>query len=114
MAFVTLTQAKAHLRVDSSDEDELIQMYLQASEALAVNFLNRNVYPNDAAMQKAVVEMTAGEHPVVVDDLIRCAVLLTVGHLYANREEVVTGTIATRMPVGAEYLLMPYRKCMGV
>jgi hypothetical protein len=114
MALVTLLQAKEHLRVDSNDEDGLIQTYLQAAEKLCVSFLNRNVYESDAAMQTAMLDMEAGDHPMVVDDLIRSAVLLVAGHLYANREEVITGTIATRMPVGAEYLLMPHRKCMGV
>lgn len=37
------------------------------------------------------------------------AILLLVGHWYANRETVVTGTIATSLPLAAEALLSPYR-----
>lgn len=40
---------------------------------------------------------------------LRAAVLLTVGHLYANREDVVVGTIASPLPRGAEALARPFR-----
>ena len=39
---------------------------------------------------------------------IKAAIMLMVGHMYENREEVVTGTIATVMPKAVERLLMPY------
>ncbi|WP_156374647.1 head-tail connector protein [Pseudorhodoferax sp. Leaf274] len=42
------------------------------------------------------------------------AMLLTLGHLYDNREEVVTGTTATQLPEGAKALLWPYRRGLGV
>jgi uncharacterized phiE125 gp8 family phage protein len=42
------------------------------------------------------------------------AMLLTVGHLYTNREDVVTGTIATQLPQGSQALLWPYRRGLGV
>lgn len=40
---------------------------------------------------------------------IQHAILLTVGSMYEHREDVVTGTIAIRMPQSAEHLLAPYR-----
>lgn len=40
---------------------------------------------------------------------IKAAILLMVGHLYANRETVVTGTIATQLPLSVKSLLEPYR-----
>ena len=40
---------------------------------------------------------------------IRSAILLIVGNLYANRESVVTGTIVSKMPMSAEFLLSPFR-----
>ena len=43
-----------------------------------------------------------------VPEDIQQAVLLIVGRLYAHREDVVVGS-ATRMPLGAESLLGPYR-----
>lgn len=47
--------------------------------------------------------------PADVPEAIRVAILQIVGNLYANRETVVTGTIATKLPMSAEFLLSPYR-----
>ena len=44
-----------------------------------------------------------------VPDAIKAAIRLIVGSLFANREDVVTGTIATQMPKGSESLLRLYR-----
>ena len=46
---------------------------------------------------------------IVVNDTIRAAVLLIVGHLYANREDVVAGASVAALPNGADYLLQPYK-----
>lgn len=51
---------------------------------------------------------------MVVNAAVKAAILLILGHLYANREDVVTGTIATDIPMGSRALLMPYRTGMGV
>lgn len=40
---------------------------------------------------------------------IRAAILLLVGHLYANREAVVAGTIASEVPFTIKNLLYPFR-----
>lgn len=64
-------------------------------------------WPATAKQAMAVrVEFTAG-YDAVPDDIVS-AILLLVGHLDQNREEVVTGTIATKLPAGAEALLSPY------
>ena len=44
-----------------------------------------------------------------VDDAIKQAVLLQIGNLYQNRQSVVTGTIATELPMNAKFLLDQYR-----
>ena len=46
---------------------------------------------------------------MVVNEAIKAAVLLIVGHLYVNREDVVTGVSVAQMPNGAEWLLQPYK-----
>lgn len=51
---------------------------------------------------------------MVLNPGIQAACLLKLGHLFANREEVVTGTIATELPLASQHLLMPYRIRMGV
>lgn len=45
-----------------------------------------------------------------VPDAIKQAVLLLVGHWYANREAVVTGTIATEVPSAVASLVRIYRR----
>lgn len=52
------------------------------------------------------VDFTAG-YATVPEDIV-AAILLLVGHLDQNREQVVTGTIATDLPMGVEALLSPY------
>ena len=46
---------------------------------------------------------------IVVNDQIKAAVLLTVGSLYAQREDVVVGASVAALPDGADYLLQPYK-----
>ena len=50
MTFVTLPEAKLHLRVDSIDEDALIGLYINAAEQSAVSLLDRGVYADGAAL----------------------------------------------------------------
>ena len=40
---------------------------------------------------------------------IKQAMLLLIGHLYENRQDVITGTQVHSMPQGSAYLLEPYR-----
>lgn len=42
------------------------------------------------------------------------AILLIVGHLYANREDVVVGAAVAELPQGSKALLWPYRRGLGV
>lgn len=45
---------------------------------------------------------------------IKAAILLTVGSLYANREDVVVGQTTASLPLTSEYLLRPYRIHTGM
>lgn len=44
-----------------------------------------------------------------VPQCIKNGMMLTIGHLYANKESVVTGTIATELPRNAEWCMQPER-----
>lgn len=46
---------------------------------------------------------------MVVNEAIKAAVLLIVGSLYAQREDVVVGMSVEQLPNGAEWLLAPYK-----
>lgn len=111
MSLIDLATAKLHLRVDDDAEDALIELYIEAAETAAADFLNRNVYatPDDLAAADEVPEAL----PMVVNAAVRAAILLILGHLYANREDVVS-TAVNKLPMGAHSLLYPHRVGLGV
>lgn len=113
---VSLEVALAHLREDAGVADDLIAIYVNAATLAASDYLDRKIYANDADMQSAIADMTAGDEPMVANDVVRAAILLTIGKLYAYREDVVAGTSASvvALPSGAMALLFPYRTGLGV
>ena len=46
---------------------------------------------------------------ILVNEAIKAAILLVIGHLYGNREDVVSGISIAKLPNGAEWLLQPYK-----
>ena len=51
MSFVTLPEAKLHLRgVDGTEEDALIGVYITAAEQMAIALLDRGVYADGTAL----------------------------------------------------------------
>lgn len=102
-----LATVKLHLRVDDSAEDALIGLYVTAAEEFAMQFLGRTIYATELAQGLD----TAG---IVINPAIQAALLLIVGHLYANREDVLAGVSVAQLPNGSQYLLQPYRSGMGV
>lgn len=153
---VTDDQVRNHLRID---EGEDVSVYVGAAERAAIDFLNRNVYKDQDALDAAqltvtptliaaratyvaaVAEASAIEDRdasieaktyaldqyfaarlrayrirkgIVVNEAVQAAILLTIGHLYANREDVVVGASVVELPMASQHLLQPYRVCMGV
>ena len=102
-----LATVKLHLRVDDSAEDALIGVYVLAAEEFAMQFLGRTIYATELAQGLD----TAG---IVINPAIQAALLLIVGHLYANREDVLAGVSVAQLPNGSQYLMQPYRSGMGV
>jgi len=64
----------------------------------------------------AVIVTYTGAHGVgnPVPELAIAAMKLTIGHLYANREDVVVGASVADLPTGARGLLWPFRRDFGV
>jgi len=111
---VTLAQAKEHLRVRHDHEDSDIQLKLNAATRMAIAYLDRDVYATQVELDAAVSAGTARPCPLLVADddmdMVRAGILLTLGDLFANREEVVTGTITSQLPTGAKACLRPLRR----
>lgn len=99
---IDLPTVKMHLRVDGDEEDALIGGYVAAAKAHVEQHCDRKLVDTD---------------PVEPDEMgltrdVEQAILLLVGHWYANREAVVvgaSGTGATAMPLAVDRLLW-YRK----
>jgi len=85
---IELSDLKLHVRVDSDDEDGLLQRYLDAAKASALDYLDLDKLPEGPA--------------------IDAAILLGAADLYTNRESQSD----TKLEGNATYeaLLRPYRR----
>lgn len=112
---ITLQQATAHLRIDDDTPDAAaLLLKVDAAGLLAAEYLGRQLFVDQAALDAAVLDGTAGQQPMVVNSLVRAAILLILGHLYAHREDVITGSISTELDMGSRSLLAPFRVGMGI
>lgn len=67
-------------------------------------------WPNTFSRPDAVsITFDVGVDVADVPPALKAAILMHVALLYANRESVVTGTIATMLPMGYEFLVWPYK-----
>jgi uncharacterized phage protein (predicted DNA packaging) len=92
MAVVTLEEAKAHLRVDTADDDALITMLIGAATDTVENWLSRPLMDGEP-------------------DAIKVAIVQMVAHWYINTE-AVSGETMTQLPLAYQELLAPYRVVM--
>jgi len=61
-------------------------------------------------MGALIVNFVCGyTNAAAVPQAIKQAMLLIIGHLYENRQDVVTGTQVNEIPLASRYLLEPYR-----
>ncbi len=102
-----------HLRAEDDDR-ESVTLLLAAAEDSAAQFLNRRFYADEVSLAAALSNGSAGSKPIVINPSIRAACLLIAGSLYANREDVVVGTISSELPMGSRSLLTPYRVGWGI
>lgn len=159
MSVISIETALLHLRVDEDADKPLIQAQLDAAEEMAVQYLQRRFYADQASLSAAGAlvpaaitstrvsyeqAVAAAELIVDVDDrryaldrakraftrarcdveaiaaglvinpAIQAAVLLTLGHLYANREDVAIVSNVYELPINSRQMLTPYRIGMGV
>jgi uncharacterized phage protein (predicted DNA packaging) len=93
-------RVKLHLRVDGDEEDTLIAGYLEAAKSHVAMHCDREL----------VDTAPIGPEQMGFTPDVEQAVLLIVGHWYANREAVVIGTISTAIPLAVDRLLWPRKR----
>ncbi|WP_062391099.1 head-tail connector protein [Pseudomonas abietaniphila] len=90
-----LGRVKLHLRVFDNEEDSLIEGYVEAAKAHVAMHCDRVL----------VDSAPAGPEEMALTPDVEQAILLLVGHWFANREEVVVGAVASQLPMGVSALL---------
>lgn len=97
-----------YLSVDGA-EQTLSGCYLNLRQSPAVlTPPPGTVWPAHKCLSEAITITAKVGYEELPRDLTHAALLL-VGHFYLNREAVVTGTIATALPMTVEFLIQPYR-----
>ena len=98
MAVVNLALFKKHVRADDfTDDDELMQHYVDAAEAHVIQATNRTA--------DELQQLGSGEYPAQ----LKQAVLLLAGHWY-NQRESVAGVQMHEVPDALQALIKPFRK----
>ena len=87
MALITLEEAKTYLRVDSSDEDSLIESLILASESLCKDVARLTEERWAALTAEFVEEEQLTTQQLHERDILMIAVFYTLGYLYEHREE---------------------------
>ena len=97
MALIPLYEAKAYLRVDSSDEDALIGILLSSAEQLCVDVarisseqwevIDALTCDEDGEVLPTDTDLYTEEELAQLRAIFRVAVLFALGYLYEHREE---------------------------
>lgn len=96
---IDLARVKLHLKVDGDDEDSIITGYFEAAKSHVAMHCDREL----------VEGVPTGPEQMGFTPDVEQAVLLLVGHWYANREAVVMNGAPSTVPLAVERLLW-YRK----
>lgn len=108
MTFLTLDQAKAHLNVTVSLDDADITLKLEAAEQAAVEYLNRDVYANQADLNAAIAAApvaltaatTAYEAAIAAADLVENEVERCMARFAANEAYTAARSAARKTHQG--------------
>ena len=117
---LTLTLVKAHLKLDlaATDEDALLNVYLAAATGTFLT-LSKRRWPevgepvlakaSDPATVPPTLVFVRYVDPAVLSPneqaMADSYILLTIGHLYENRQTVVVGVNVAEVPAGAQALM---------
>jgi hypothetical protein len=107
-SLVSLTQAKDHLRIDSSAEDSYLGLMIRASSAAVLNYIRSgaDLFTDSAGD----VYLDSAGDPIDVPEDVQAATLLLLGFMYRNRDENPDGAFERGyLPMPVTALLYPYR-----
>lgn len=106
MAMIELATVREHCRIDEDDtsEDSLLDIYTGAAKRYVETWTRRKLYETNTDPG-----FDTDEDRLLVDDDVRTAMLLLIGHWYTNREAVNIGNITSSVPLAVEALLQSYR-----
>lgn len=111
----TLDAAKSGLDAKMQEAREANALALAAADAEEDHGIRcRKLDHARKALADAYEQVDSVGYGIVINDAITSACLLKLGHLFANREEVITDGTAAELPLASRSLLMPYRCRMGV
>lgn len=100
---ISLIEAKLHLRIDHTEDDPLITLYIGAAQEQIERHIQRKIITDE--------EVRTSADDVVNNSALKAAALLFIGNLYENRE--ATTDKPSELPLGYWSLIQPYR-VMGV
>lgn len=96
---ITVNEIKQHLRVEHTEEDTLISVYLDGAVGFVETYLKRPVL--DTHMDT--------DTTWVVPEEIRIAIYMLTTHFYENRSLMFFGTIGQELKFSTKALLSPHR-----
>lgn len=106
MEFLELSVVRGHCRIDDdfTDDDNLLVIFTGAAARYVQTWTRRTLYKtsDEPGFDDDVDRL-------LLNDDIRTAMLLLIGHWYANREAVNIGNITSEVPLAVEALLQPHR-----
>lgn len=106
--YLDIDLVKQHLRVDHSDEDQLIESLKDSAESYCVAYLNREVFADQQALEQAILDGKVLRYPIVIQPHHKQAMLLLIGDFYARRE-ASANYVRSELPGPVEALLKPDR-----
>lgn len=83
-ALVTLEEAKSHIYIDDSDNDNDLILKIEASSAIILDYLSQNGKPYELD-SSGLPELDSSGLPIPRNE-VKMATLLLVGNLYKDRE----------------------------
>lgn len=103
---LTKELVKLHCRIDTdfTGDDALLEIYTGAAARYVQKWTRRTLYETESS-----AGYSEDPDSILLTEDVKAAMLLLIGHWYANREAVNIGNITTAVPFAVEALLQPYR-----